>query len=43
MGRKPKVSKEVKIKSCKDYDSGFKSTYEIADELGVTKESVCLQ
>ncbi|SHD77104.1 helix-turn-helix domain-containing protein [Schnuerera ultunensis] len=40
MGRKPKYSKEVKIKACKDYEKGHISFQGIADEIGTTKEVV---
>lgn len=40
MGRKPKHSKEVKIKACLDYDRGKGSFSEIAKELGVVKSTV---
>jgi transposase-like protein len=40
MGRKPKYSKEVKIKACQDYESGNISFVGIADEIGTTKEVV---
>ncbi|QNO14071.1 transposase [Alkalicella caledoniensis] len=40
MGRKPKYSKEVKIKACKDYEKGHSSFVGIADEIGTTKEAV---
>ncbi|WP_416198789.1 MAG: hypothetical protein ACFWUA_03495 [Sporanaerobacter sp.] len=40
MGRKPKDSKEVKIKDCKDYENGNISFDGIADEIGTTKEVV---
>jgi transposase len=40
MGRKPKYSKEVKIKACKDYEKGHISFKGIADKIGTTKEAV---
>ena len=40
MGRKPKYSKEVKIKACKDYEEGHISFKGIADKIGTTKEAV---
>lgn len=38
--RNSKYSKEVKIKVCKDYEKGYASFKEIADEIGTTKEVV---
>ncbi len=35
MGRKPKYSKEVKIKACKDYEKGNVSFKDIAESIGV--------
>lgn len=40
MGGRPKYSKEIKIKACKDYENGRTSFYIIADEIGTTKEVV---
>lgn len=40
MGRKPKYSKEIKIKVCKDYEKGYASFKRIADEIGSTTEVV---
>lgn len=40
MGRKPKYSKEVKIKACKDYEEGHVSFKGIADEIGSTEETI---
>lgn len=40
MGRKPKFSKEVKIKACEDYDNGKLSFDKIAKEIGAHKEAV---
>lgn len=34
MGRKPKFSKEVKIKACEDYKNGKGSFESIASEIG---------
>lgn len=40
MGRKPKYSKEIKIKACHDYEKGYSSFRGIADEIGTTTEVV---
>src|SRR6056297_3194585 len=40
MGRKPKYSKDVKIKACIDYENGDNSFREIANELGSSREVV---
>ena len=40
MGRKPKYSKEVKIKACKDYERGHVSFRSISKLIGTTKEVV---
>lgn len=40
MGRKPKYSKEIKIKACHDYEKGYSNFKEIADEIGATIETV---
>jgi transposase-like protein len=40
MGRKPKFSKEVKIKACMDYDKRNCSFDGIADEIGAHSETV---
>ncbi|GFN36624.1 hypothetical protein [Tepidimicrobium xylanilyticum] len=40
MGRKPKYSKKVKIKACKDYEKGHISFQGIADDIRITKEVV---
>lgn len=40
MGRKPKYSKDVKIKACKDYEKGDNSFGGIANEIGASLEVV---
>lgn len=40
MGRKPKFSKEVKVKACKDYEKGNCSFGVIANEIGANDETV---
>lgn len=40
MGRKPKFSKEVKIKACKDYDKGNDSFSSIAEKIRANTETV---
>jgi transposase len=40
MGRKPKFSKEVKIKACQDYEKGYSSLNNIAEEIGAGRETV---
>lgn len=40
MGRKPKYNKEIKIKACEDYEKGYSSFKEIANEIGTTIEAV---
>jgi len=40
MGRKPKYSKEVKIKACNNYEKGYASFGGIAEMVGTTKEVV---
>lgn len=42
MGRKPKVSSEVKIAAVEDYLKGEKSVFKICDELSVHENSVRL-
>lgn len=37
MGRKPKFSKEVKIKACEDYKKGKGSFLSIASNIGCSK------
>ncbi|GMG97768.1 hypothetical protein [Tepidimicrobium xylanilyticum] len=40
MGRKPKYSKKVKIKACKDYEKGHINFQGIANDIRTTKEVV---
>ncbi|WP_268234922.1 hypothetical protein [Anaerosalibacter bizertensis] len=40
MGRKPKYSKEVKIKVCEDYEKDYGSFYDIAKMIGTEKSVV---
>jgi transposase-like protein len=40
MGRKPKVTMEVKVKACKDYSSGTCSFASIAEAIGVNYKTV---
>ena len=40
MGRKQKLSKEVKVKACEDYEKGNGSFEKIADEIGTDKSSL---
>lgn len=40
MGRKPKYSKEIKIKACNDYEKGNGSLGSIAKSIGAAKSSV---
>ena len=40
MGRKPKFSKEVKVKACENYEKGNSSFSGIADEIGADKSLV---
>jgi len=40
MGRKPKFSKEVKIKACRDYEEGKISIKNISKQIGANEETV---
>ena len=40
MGRKPKFSKEVKIKACRDYEEGKISIKNISKTVGANEEPV---
>ncbi len=40
MGAKPKYSKEIKIKACKDYEKGNISFANVAKMIGSSKEVV---
>ena len=40
MGRKPKLSKEIKVKACEEYKNNQGSFISIAKAYGVNKESL---
>lgn len=40
MGRKPKYSKEIKVKACEDYLAGNGSFYSLAKSIGCAKERI---